>query len=182
MTRRHREGVKVWLYYFINLGARWSWVVNAMPQPPYPCEWPGMGFWVGPGPVWTGAENLAPTRIRLSDRPACSELLSRPHWLGVKVKISSNKSWGLWRGIEYWALTFDIVVGSASATLYLQGNFLVLISVREWVDPRLLNAHRRIRSLENFKDPTGNRARDLPSFGAVPQPTAPSLLAPTRLE
>jgi hypothetical protein len=26
-----------------------------------------------PGPVWTGVENLAPTRIRSPDRPACSE-------------------------------------------------------------------------------------------------------------
>jgi len=28
-----------------------------------------------PGPVWTGAEYLAPTGIRSPDRPACSELL-----------------------------------------------------------------------------------------------------------
>ena len=27
------------------------------------------------GPVWTGAENLTPTRIQSSDHPACSELL-----------------------------------------------------------------------------------------------------------
>jgi len=34
-----------------------------------------------PGPVWTGAENLAPTRIRYPDRPARNEslhLLSYP--------------------------------------------------------------------------------------------------------
>jgi hypothetical protein len=30
-----------------------------------------------PGPVWTGAENLPPTGIRSSDRPARSESLSR---------------------------------------------------------------------------------------------------------
>jgi hypothetical protein len=30
-----------------------------------------------PGPVWTGAENLAPTRIRSPDRPARSQLLYR---------------------------------------------------------------------------------------------------------
>ena len=28
-----------------------------------------------PGPVWTGAENLAPTGIRFLDRPARSQLL-----------------------------------------------------------------------------------------------------------
>jgi hypothetical protein len=30
-----------------------------------------------PGPVWTGAENLAASRIRFPDRPACGQLLCR---------------------------------------------------------------------------------------------------------
>jgi len=30
-----------------------------------------------PGPVWTGAENLAPTRIRYLDHPACNQSLYR---------------------------------------------------------------------------------------------------------
>ena len=34
------------------------------------------GGWA-PGPVWTGAENLAPTGIRSPDRPARSESLYR---------------------------------------------------------------------------------------------------------
>jgi hypothetical protein len=46
-----------------NLGARWGWVVSATPRPLYPQESPGthctcIAGWVGP--VWTGAENLAP--------------------------------------------------------------------------------------------------------------------------
>ena len=36
-----------------------------------------IGGWVGPGPVWKDAENLAPTGIRSPDRPACSESLYR---------------------------------------------------------------------------------------------------------
>ena len=32
-----------------------------------------IGGWVGPGPVWTSAENLVPTGIRSTDRPARSE-------------------------------------------------------------------------------------------------------------
>jgi len=55
------------------------WVVNATPRPLYPrerdlvptvqeAEW-------APGPVWTGAENLASTGIRSPDRPARSESL-----------------------------------------------------------------------------------------------------------
>ena len=36
------------------------------------------GGWVGPsGPVWTSAENLAPTGIRSPDRPARSQSLYR---------------------------------------------------------------------------------------------------------
>ena len=40
--------------------------------------------WWSPGPVWTGAENLAPTGIRFPDRPAHSQSLYRlcypAHW------------------------------------------------------------------------------------------------------
>jgi len=44
-----------------------------------------------PGPFWTGAENLAPTRIRSPDRPACSKSLYQlsypsPHKIANKVK------------------------------------------------------------------------------------------------
>ena len=42
----------------------------------YPRERPGTHFaggWEGPGPVWTGAENLASTGIRSPDRPARSQ-------------------------------------------------------------------------------------------------------------
>ena len=34
-----------------------------------------------PGPVWTGAENLAATGMRSPDRPSCSESLSRPRYV-----------------------------------------------------------------------------------------------------
>jgi len=48
--------------FSFNIGARWGWVVNATPRPLYPRERPGTHCtrsWVGPGPVWTGAKNLA---------------------------------------------------------------------------------------------------------------------------
>jgi hypothetical protein len=45
-----------------------------------------------PGPVWTGAENLAPTGIRFPDRPACSQSLYRlrylAHFLHLIFKIT----------------------------------------------------------------------------------------------
>ena len=38
-----------------------------------------------PGPVWTGAENLAPTGIRSPDRPARNETLYRISYAGSIV-------------------------------------------------------------------------------------------------
>jgi len=45
------EGGVVYLYSFFNLGARWSWVVNATPRPLYHRERRRphcIGGWVGP--------------------------------------------------------------------------------------------------------------------------------------
>ena len=78
-------GVDIYLYSFLNLGARWGWVVNARPRPLYPRERPGtqsIGCWVGPGPVWTDKENLAITGIRSPDRPTRSESLHRLSYRG----------------------------------------------------------------------------------------------------
>jgi hypothetical protein len=44
-----------------------------------------------PGPVWAGAENLAPTGIRSPDRPARSESLYRLSYPGpLKIYILEN--------------------------------------------------------------------------------------------
>ena len=54
-------------------------MVNANPRPFYPQKRAGTyctGGGVGPGPAWTGAENLAPTRFRTPDRPARSQWLT----------------------------------------------------------------------------------------------------------
>ena len=56
----------------------------------YPREKPGThctGGWVGPGPVWTGAENLAPTGIRFLDRPARSQSLHRARYPAHATQI-----------------------------------------------------------------------------------------------
>jgi len=54
--------------------------------------------------------------------------------------------------------------------LYPQKIFLVLISVRGWVN---LNAAGRIMSIKYSRDTIGYRTRDLPACRAVPQSTAP---------
>ena len=40
-----------------------------------------------PGPVWTGAENLDPTRIRFLDRPVRSESLYRLSYPGPTIML-----------------------------------------------------------------------------------------------
>jgi hypothetical protein len=63
----HREGEEVQLFSFFNLGARWGWMVNTTPRPLYlgerdPVPTVQEVGWA-PGPIWTGAENLASTEF-----------------------------------------------------------------------------------------------------------------------
>ena len=56
-------------------------------------KWPGTyctGGWVVPGPVWTDAENLAPSGIRYPDRPARSESLYRLSYHGPHSSNNIN--------------------------------------------------------------------------------------------
>jgi hypothetical protein len=55
------------MQFFFNLDAKWGWVVNATPWPLYFRETDTLhtieeAVWA-PVTVWTGAENLSPTRI-----------------------------------------------------------------------------------------------------------------------
>ena len=65
-----------------------GWVVNATFRPLYPRERFGTDCieagWA-PGPVRTGAENLAPTEIRSPDRLARSALLYRLSYPGTQL-------------------------------------------------------------------------------------------------
>jgi hypothetical protein len=45
-----------------------------------------------PGPVWTGVENLAPTRIRSSDRPVRSESPHRQSYPGPRTALLGSKT------------------------------------------------------------------------------------------
>ena len=65
---------------FHDHGTRRGWEVSVIRRPLYPEKDPvpivQEAGWA-PGPVWTGAENLAPTGIRFPDRPALSQSLYR---------------------------------------------------------------------------------------------------------
>ena len=58
-----------------------------------------------------------------------------------------------------------------TSRIYPQEIFLVLISVRGWVQPQGHSAAGRIMSMKNSSDTIGNRTRDLPTCSAVPQPS-----------
>jgi hypothetical protein len=65
----------------MTIGTRRVWGVSVTPRPFFTPEKDPVPIvqkagWA-PGPVWTGAEKLAPTEIRSSDRPARSQSLYR---------------------------------------------------------------------------------------------------------
>ena len=67
--------------HFLDHGTRRGWGVSVTPRPLFtpgrdPVPNVQEGGWAL-GPVWTGAENLAPTGIRSPDRPARSQSLYR---------------------------------------------------------------------------------------------------------
>jgi hypothetical protein len=97
--KAHRGSRGIVLLFF-NLGARWRWVVNAMPRPLYhqerhPVPIVQEAGW-GPGPVCTGAKNLAPTGIWSRDRPARSESLYRLRYSWPQRKIGSKENQMNW--------------------------------------------------------------------------------------
>ena len=79
---------------FLDHGTRRGWGVSVTPRPLFtpgkdPVPIVQEAGWA-PGPVWTGAENLAPTGIRSPDRPTRSQSLYRlsypAHLRGYKVR------------------------------------------------------------------------------------------------
>jgi hypothetical protein len=79
-----------------------------------------------PGPVWTGAENLTPNRIRSPDRPARSQSLYRLRY-PAHNKITEGEQNGTvhytgnWIQLVYmplWLLTLTVTVSSTLTKSY----------------------------------------------------------------
>jgi len=96
-TQRGSKGIAV---LFLNLAARWGWVMNAtlpslyaLVRDPVPIVMEA--GWI-PGPARMGTKNPAPTGIRSPDRPVCSESLYRLHYPSPQINIPvSGKLWYL---------------------------------------------------------------------------------------
>jgi hypothetical protein len=80
----------------------------------------------------------------------------------VEVKASRNKSWSLRWEIVFWASILSSTFGTngrqscqlySPAALYSQGNFLVFLCVRGWVDSRATAC------VQKKQNPTQNRTR-----------------------
>jgi hypothetical protein len=97
----------------------------------------------------------------------------------MKKSFPYNKPW---RPIELWDVEAPIFCrrpahrwqyvcqSNAPAALYIPGRFLVLISVRDWVDPRAIKQLEGLSKLKKIHL-IGTRSRDLPACSIVPQPT-----------
>ena len=121
---------------FHDHGTRRGWGVSVTPRLPFttgkdPVPIVQEAGWA-PGPVWTGAENLAPTGILSLDRRGRSQSLYRlrqtahcQHWhlcnskhctgircwecgnnnLGYRILLSQVQIWVLWSGVLYCMLS-----------------------------------------------------------------------------
>jgi hypothetical protein len=100
--------------------------------------------------------------------------------LVVKVKLSCNRPW---RPIGLWDVEAPIFCRQsahrwrwgcqsyAPAAIYAPGRFLVLISVRGWIDPRITMGLKGLGKLKKFNYLIGTPTCDLPACSIVPQPT-----------
>ena len=90
ITCHEGRRMEVWLYSFFNLGCRWTWVVNATPQPLHRWErtdTPYIEGCVGTTASLDGCgKSHPPLGIRSLDRPATSYSLNRLSYPGLHLK------------------------------------------------------------------------------------------------
>ena len=111
-----------------------GWVVSNTPRPLSPRERPGTlcaGGWVTPGPVWTGAENIAPTGIRSPDRPDRSESVYRlsyrcqvTSYIRAIYKYPFTFIGTLFTHTEVYCLIFNYPVNTWNSYSYISGRCL----------------------------------------------------------
>ena len=96
MAHRESRGIAL---LFLDHGTRRGWGVNVTSWPFFTSGKDLVPIvqeagWV-PGPVWTGAENLAPTGIRSPDRQDHSQSLYRLRYPARDKVLGNTKMWSL---------------------------------------------------------------------------------------
>jgi hypothetical protein len=102
-------------------------------------------------------------------------LYKRRYNFPVSSHEDSDRRWNvvlsslLWHGAQFRLQSCKTYTPDA---LYAQGNSLALISLRGWVDSGATECRQKEQVTWKFpRTPTGNRNRNLPSCGTVPQST-----------
>jgi hypothetical protein len=135
-----------------------------------------IGGWVGPRPVWTGAENLASAGIRCPDRPARSESLFR---------LTTDKSKGKGKGfpLQAWCGSWGsrrLRILDRLDIRHCEGGKVVTLTQRpppplgvswySFLKAESTSGHMvpSVASEKIPSDSTGDRSRDLSTSSAVP--------------
>ena len=136
----HRESRGIALP-FHDHGIRRGWGVSVTPRSLFnpgkvPVPIVQEAGWA-PGPVWTGAENLAPSRIWSPNRPARTQSLYRLSYLGQKIL-------NVWDKIcrENWNITFTLI--NPYPTAFPYGNGMVLHSCQQQESSTTKTVHKVI--------------------------------------
>ena len=113
-TKTHRSSRDILLHILHTLALDGVWWLTPVPdhfnswKDPVPIV--QEAGWA-PGPVWTGAENLAPTGFRSPDRPARSESLHRLSYPGPALNLTYLPSQQIQR--RHYLARYDISVSSS---------------------------------------------------------------------
>ena len=130
---------------FHDHGTRRGWGVSVTPWPLFtpgkdPVPIVQEAGWA-PGPVWTGAENLAPTRIRSLDRPALSQSL---HQLRYQAPTVRNRLGSIRTNVT----KYNHFIGGKGEVVPLHA--MIAYRQRKAVVPVILNLSTGRRSVVNF--------------------------------
>ena len=172
MAQRVGRGIAL---LFHDRGTRRGWVVSSTSRPHFtpgkdPVPILQEAGWA-PGPVWTGGKS----RLQWDSIPDRPDLVSRyTEWATRPTPRCPEGSRKL--RFPYYVIMAQVcgkVVSLTHRPLLTPGNTPGTHFCWRMSQLQGHSAAGRIMSMKNSNDTIGNRTRDLPACGAVPQPTAP---------
>ena len=123
-SRSAHRGSRGIALLFLDHGTRRGWGISVTPRPLFtPAKDPVANIqeagWA-PGPVWTGAENLAPTGIRSPNRPTRSQSLLSYLVLAIVLKRKHHSVKYKWLEPVLTAVTFSLGMDRLNACVPVQ--------------------------------------------------------------